>query len=312
MNRLRAYAQLVRLPNLPTAFADICLGALATGSLGVPARLPAFLLLLLASGCLYCGGMVWNDFFDVDQDTRERPSRPIPSGRVSRRQAGRFGAALVAAGVVFAVLAGLASAWAGQAPAALSPTLAAALAAAVFLYDAWLKRSPLGPVGMGLCRFLNVMLGVSVAGDLVWTRGAYLGLVVGLYVAGVTWLARTEARVSSRPQLAGAAALMLVALMLALPLPALPLPRTPPPDAASVLFPYLLVALGFAVGFPVAAAVREPTPERVQAAVKRSLMCLIVLDAVLASALGGTLGLIILVLLAPSLYLNRKKWLYAT
>ena len=42
------------------------------------------------------------------------------------------------------------------------------------------------------------------------------------------------------------------------------------------------------------------------------LLCLIVLDAVLASALAGTVGLLILVLLVPGLYLNRQKWLYAT
>jgi hypothetical protein len=41
-------------------------------------------------------------------------------------------------------------------------------------------------------------------------------------------------------------------------------------------------------------------------------MGLIVLDAVLASGLAGTIGLVILLLLAPSLYLGRRRWLYAT
>ena len=66
------------------------------------------------------------------------------------------------------------------------------------------------------------------------------------------------------------------------------------------------------MGFPVASAIRAPTPDRVQAAVKRSLMGLILLDAVLATALAGTAGLALLVLLAPSVYLNRRRWLYAT
>jgi 4-hydroxybenzoate polyprenyltransferase len=55
-----------------------------------------------------------------------------------------------------------------------------------------------------------------------------------------------------------------------------------------------------------------PTPARVQAAVKQCLLGLVVLDAVLATALAGAVGLLILLLLAPSLYLNRKQWLYAT
>jgi 4-hydroxybenzoate polyprenyltransferase len=50
----------------------------------------------------------------------------------------------------------------------------------------------------------------------------------------------------------------------------------------------------------------------VQAAVKRCLMGLIVLDAILALAVAGTVGLAILALLVPSMYLNRKRWLYAT
>jgi hypothetical protein len=41
-------------------------------------------------------------------------------------------------------------------------------------------------------------------------------------------------------------------------------------------------------------------------------MALILLDAVLATATAGAIGLVILLLLAPSLYLNRKRWLYAT
>src|SRR5262245_28722487 len=80
MNRLLPYAQLVRLPNVFTALADIALGALVTAAL--PAHWPAFVLLLLASACLYSAGMVWNDYFDLEQDRRERPFRPLPSGRI--------------------------------------------------------------------------------------------------------------------------------------------------------------------------------------------------------------------------------------
>jgi 4-hydroxybenzoate polyprenyltransferase len=307
MNRMHAYAQLVRLPNLPSALADILLGLLATGSLTAWGRWPAYLFLMAASACLYCGGMVWNDYFDRELDKKERPERPIPSGRITPRQAARCGAALVAAGIVCAFLGGLiAGGW-------VAPTvLALLLTAAIFLYDGWLKKTIIGPVGMGACRFLNVLLGVAPVAALLPTRGLYLALVVGLYIAGVTWLARTEARISSRAALIGAASVMFLSLLLAQPLPVLPLPETPPADASSPLFPYLLVALGFFVGFPVASAVRTPTPGRVQTAVKRSLMGLILLDAVLAAALAGTVGLLVLILLAPSVYLNRRRWLYAT
>jgi 4-hydroxybenzoate polyprenyltransferase len=309
MSRLHVYAQLVRLPALPTALADICLGALAVGAL--PARWLPFGLLALASACLYCGGMAWNDFFDVEQDRRERPFRPIPSGKVSRRAAGLFGAALLAGGVASALLAGrvLAAQVAGARPFA-PMALAVGLAAAILLYDAHLKRTWAGPLGMGTCRFLNVLLGTALGGTAPGGQALHLALIVGLYIVGVTWLARTEARTSSPAALAGAAAVMAGALVLALPLPLSV--RQHPGQTTSPLFPYLLVALGFIVGLPVARAVGKPVPSQVQAAVKRSLMGLILLDAVLATALVGWVGLSILVLLAPALYLARRRWLYAT
>jgi len=74
----------------------------------------------------------------------------------------------------------------------------------------------------------------------------------------------------------------------------------------------LLVGLAFLVGGPVVRAIANPTPGHVQSAVKRALMGLVLLDTVLATATAGALGLLILLLLVPSLYLNRKSWLYAT
>lgn len=295
MSDLRAYAQLVRLPNLPTALADICLGALVAHAL--PQHGLSFGLLLLASACLYCAGMVWNDYFDREQDRRERPSRPLPSGRVFPAQAVRLGCVLIATGLLLAGLVG-------------GPSIGVAigLAAAILLYDGWLKRTWVGPMAMGACRFLNVLLGVSACGSLLGPRGVHLAAIVGLYIVGVTWLARTEARTSNRNALRGAAAVMLFSLILALPLPIF----LPPHQHSSFLFPYLLVGLGFWVGMSVVGAIANPAPARVQAAVKRALMGLILLDAVLASATAGEVGLLILVLLAPSLYLNRKQWLYAT
>jgi 4-hydroxybenzoate polyprenyltransferase len=295
MSDLRAYAQLVRLPNLPSAFADICLGVLAAHAL--PQHGLAFALLLLASGCLYSAGMVWNDYFDREQDRRERPFRPLPSGRVLPRQAARLGSVLLAVGLLLAYLAG-----------GPSIGVAVCLAVAVLLYDGWLKRTWAGPLAMGACRFLNVLLGLSACGSLLWPRGAHLAMIVGLYIVGVTWFARTEARMSNRNALRGAAAVMLISLILALSLPVF----LPAEQHSSFLFPYLLVALGFLVGVPVVGAIANPTPGHVQTAVKRALMGLILLDAVLATATAGMLGLLILLLLAPSLYLNRKSWLYAT
>src|SRR5207244_2004797 len=151
----RDYARLVRLPNVFTAVADIALGWFGAWAAGTPVdRWPSFLLLIGASSCVYSAGMVWNDFFDIEQDRRERPFRPLPSGRISRRRAASIGMALVAAGLAFAFLAGLSA----EIDRDMPIVVATILAGCILLYDGVLKRTWLGPVAMGTCRALNVLL----------------------------------------------------------------------------------------------------------------------------------------------------------
>jgi 4-hydroxybenzoate polyprenyltransferase len=305
MSRLHPYAQLVRLPNVFTALADICLGLLTTAALGeAPATTRwwrAGGCLLAASACLYSAGMVWNDWFDLEQDRRERPFRPLPSQRISTKSAARLGGGLMIAGLALAALAGLhAPVW-DQIPL----VVAAFLVAAILLYDAWLKRTRAGPVGMGACRCLNVLLGLSLLNEVMPSWGLHLAAVVGLYIVGVTWFARTEARVSRRRQLVAAAIVMATALVIALPLP-----LWFSPGATSPLFVYLLVTTGFVAGWPIYQAILRPTPTLVQAAVKQSVFGLVFLDATLATALVGVTGLAILLLLLPAIYLGR--WVYST
>ncbi len=121
----------------------------------------------------------------------------------------------MAVGVALAGMAGLRADGFAAAPL----TWAVVLALCVLLYDTWLKHTGLGPVGMGACRFCNVLLGLAVAPISVGGWGVLLALVVGVYIVGVTWFARTEARASSQMMLLGAAAVMLFALVLALAVP---------------------------------------------------------------------------------------------
>jgi 4-hydroxybenzoate polyprenyltransferase len=307
-------AQLVRLPNVFTAMADIGMAGLMTGL--VLDEFVPFVLLVLASSCLYCAGMVWNDYFDFEQDLRERPFRPLPSYRVSMPTAARLGVGLLAAGVVLAILAGQRSDGFHVAPA----VVAVLLVGAILLYDSWLKRTWAGPVSMGLCRFLNVLLGLTIAGDGIPQWGFVLALVIGTYIVGVTWFARREAVLSRQEELVAAAVIMLAALPLALFLPVLgrQLGRNTGGgmtdflfgDLGHILFPYLLVAFGFFVGIPAARAIWNPGPRQVQAAVKRAILGLILFDAVLATSLAGTPGLLLVLLLPLSMYLG--KWIYST
>jgi 4-hydroxybenzoate polyprenyltransferase len=304
---LLPYARLLRLPNVFTAFADIALGLCVV--LGLPSTDvdATFLLraglLFAASGCLYLAGMVWNDYFDLEEDRRERGFRPLPSGQISLPTAVRLGLFLMMTGFACAVLSGAG----GERWRPDAAFVGGILVVAILLYDARIKRTPAGPLGMAACRFLNVLLGLTLVDvtALPCNVRIHLAAVIGVYIAGVTWFARTEEKRSKPESLRAAAVVMFVAVCLALAVPI-----RVPPGTSSPLFPYLLVVFGFWIGGPVVLAIRKPVPERVQAGVKRCIFGLVALDALLATVFVGVPGLLILLLLPPALWLG--KWVYST
>ncbi|MGL6095747.1 MAG: UbiA family prenyltransferase [Fimbriiglobus sp.] len=299
--RLLAYAQLMRLPNVFTAFADICMAGAATGA--ITSDPGTYAWILLASGSLYLFGMVLNDVYDAREDLKTRPFRPIPSGRITAMTGLLIAGVLMAMGLGFA---SFATASATDIGWETPHTIAYVLVFAIFAYDRWLKHTPVGPVAMGACRLLNVLLGLSAApGAVSFDLALHLASVIGIYIVGVTGFAHQEETTSCRTHLRMYAGVMLAALVLAL---AVPLHL--PPGTSPWYFPFLLVGFGFLVGFPITAAVRRPEPKFVQTAVKRCILGLVVLDAVLATAFVGAPGLLILLLLPPALLLG--KWVYST
>ncbi len=306
--RFMAYAQLVRLPNVFTAMADIVLAGAATGA--ILDHFGSFLCVLISSSLFYMGGMVWNDWFDLAQDKRERPGRPIPSGRITPGRAATLGAVLMFAGLVAAVVADFADADVANSRSWGSTTIAIPLMVAIFLYNGILKRTFMGPYAMGACRFFNVLLGLSAAGEPIKPWGYALAFAIGVYIVGVTWFARTEARMSKQQTLMTAALIMAAGLFLALTVPTLALDDANFVPTPHAVFPYLLAAFGLFVALKVVPAVRDPRPTRVQPAVKRAILGLVLFDAILATSLIGIGGLAIIVLLAPAKWLGQ--WLYST
>ena len=93
---IKPYLQLIRLPNVFTAAADSLAGwLLVRGTFEAPGR---WLPLVAASMATYAAGIALNDVFDYATDLQERPHRPLPSGRVSRRFAAWLGATLLVLG----------------------------------------------------------------------------------------------------------------------------------------------------------------------------------------------------------------------
>lgn len=301
--RWRAWWQLLRLPAVFTAFADILLGFALTHVHLSDAPLP-LALLLVASGCLYLAGMVFNDVADRHVDARERPQRPLPSGRVSLPAAVALGSGLIAGGLLCAA----ALRWVDPLLCGWNPLFVAALlATAVALYDGLLKSTPAGPVAMGLCRFLNVILGASASGHLFGrpfdNPQRWVASGLGLYIVGVTWFARTEASLSRRSHLLGA--MIVVNLGLATLLGWI---RGSILAADPRLALALLGGIALALNHRMLVAFRDPTPLQVQTTVRTLLLSIITLDAALIYAKTGDIVLASVIavgLLLPAMLLGR-------
>lgn len=182
-SKLAAWGRLLRLPNLLTVPGDPAAGFLLAGGTlggGVAWRLAAAVSI---SMCFYIFGLILNDFCDIEKDRRERPDRPLPGGAINKWVALVVGIGSACLGLVAAFLAGQ-----------KVLMTAAGLLAAIVLYDCAIKKIPAaGPLNMGLCRGLSVILGASAApagtfNALVITAGT--GVV--FYVAALSDVAARE------------------------------------------------------------------------------------------------------------------------
>ncbi len=300
-----AWLQLIRLPNLFTAAADVAAGFLFTHAAFTANDTLPMSLLIGASVLLYAGGVVLNDVFDYALDYRERPERPLPSGRISLGAAKLAGWGLLALGIT---LAGTAAALAGD----LRPGLVAlGLAATIVAYDGFLKKTPLGPPAMGACRGLNLLLGMSLS-PIAWSSPHFLIVAaITIYVMGITWFARTEAEQSRRGQLLLAALVILAGILLLEPLPRWSAHTVTLLQLEPARWPLLLTALGALLGFRLIRAIADPSPPLVQTAVRHAILSLIVLDAAICFVTQG-LGpaAMIVLLLVPATM--SGKWIAST
>ncbi|HLV64432.1 MAG TPA: UbiA family prenyltransferase [Polyangiaceae bacterium] len=180
--------ELGRVSNLPTVWSNVLAGAIVGGG-GAALGVGAFVLLGCAASSFYVGGMFLNDAFDAAIDARERPERPIPSGRARRAEvfAWGFGALALGLGLLVALRALFAP------PSGLG-LLAAGLfvVTAIVVYDRWHKGHAFSPVIMGACRAgLYAMAALAVAPALTPTLVACAAALLA-YLVGLTHAARFE------------------------------------------------------------------------------------------------------------------------
>jgi 4-hydroxybenzoate polyprenyltransferase len=188
----------------------------------------------------------------------------------------------------------------------------------VWLYDAAMKRTFVAPLLMGGCRFLNVLLGMSVAAQLngpPWLCGfgpdqLLVAGGIGVYIVGVTCYASSESQTSRRGILIlGIAVMMVGVVMLAM------YPRIAEEGTRFYLEPYQIWPLTLAIVMLATlrrclAGVFDPQPQMVQAAVKQCIFSLIFLNACVCLLVAQWWALAVLALLVPTVILGR--WVYST
>jgi 4-hydroxybenzoate polyprenyltransferase len=183
---LRSWLELLRLPNLLTIPGDVALGYLIAERAN-HARLDlllgfdltkgkfestGFIWATVATIALYIFGLVDNDASDAELDAKERPERPIPSGKISLKTAKTAAIAFMAAGLIAAF-------------GAPKPTFHVAIILAILVYsynNATKRNRLLGPLNMALCRLFSVILGYFAA------NGRHPLQEPALLVVGMTWL----------------------------------------------------------------------------------------------------------------------------
>lgn len=294
---MRPYLELIRLPAVFTAPADVLAGiALALAQVGSHARIDGLsvALLVVVSACVYCAGMATNDIFDARVDAQERPGRPIPSGRVSLAAAWMLVLGLQMVGL------GLAALLSGPTLAATGLTIAC-----TYAYNAALKDSLLGPLTMGACRYGNALIGLSIldwpssASGWIWAVPA----TTALYVAALTFTSRHEVDGTTAATLRPLFGAMLItaALPAAWALTTLPITWA----AAAIALPIVWL-LG-----PMRHALKNPGAGPVRGVIMAGIFGIAMVNACLALAAGGWWqAAVALGLLVPGKAVGR--WFYAT
>ena len=283
--------KLGRVSNLPTVWTNMLVGIVLAGGTVSDARV---LPLLVALSLFYIGGMYLNDGFDAEIDAVERPERPIPSGRVSRRAVMTLGFGMLGLGVLLLLGIGVAAERSTGPWPALSGL---ALAAAITFYDWNHKANPLSPVVMGVCRMLvyitaGLCFAVPVPGVLL--AGA---VVLLCYLIGLTYVAKQEnlGRVENMWPLAFLAAPLLYGASLALGHP------------LAVIF---LLALAGWIAFAVRLVMRRG-PGDIPRAVVSLIAGISLVDAILLAGAGAT-GIAVVAVLGFCMTLAFQRFIPGT
>ena len=279
----------MRPANIVTSVADVLAGIAISGFFLETDReiLPVFLLCLSTIG-LYGGGIVFNDVFDADLDKVERPERAIPSGAISKKEATLLGIILLCIGFLAAF-----------AFSVRSGIIAFLILVFALVYNKYGKHHAFfGPLNMGICRGMNLLLGVSIV-SISLQSFYFLGLIPLIYIFSITMISQGEVHGSNRNKLYTGAFLYLIVIGAILYSAFL---------RQNIFYAALFLILFAGMIFrPLFTAIKEPVGKNIGKAVKAGVISLILMDAAWASAYGQIFfAMLIAILLPLSLWLAKR------
>jgi hypothetical protein len=291
----RDYLILVRLPNLFTLPSNILVGFVIVSALTQTTYVQV-LLLVTISILHYCVGIILNDLYDFNIDKKERPYRPLPSGKISRKIA-------IALAIIFSFLALTLSLIVGI------PTLviSSILLATIFGYDKYLKNTWAGTFTIASARVMNIMLGVSVN---INSASSNPQFVILTFVLTITFVYVSLIGYMSRYEILGFSnnvKLFLTPAVIAMIISSIIL------FTLTGFFKYdslIILALFSFIMTMTFHKIHKKDSLGIQQIIQNMILSIIVLDSTFLSGIRGIeIGLIVLVLLAPLLVFAKKMYM---
>ncbi len=154
LEKIKPYITLIRLSNFIITAASVFVSCILAGA--TRAMIAEMLAASFAAGLIGGGGMVINDYFDLEIDRINKPKRPLPSGAVTRRAALTFWIILSSSGLFLNLFL-----------PSTAGIIAIGAAAIIFFYSKVLKRTPLfGNLTVGALTALAFIYGGAAVGNI--------------------------------------------------------------------------------------------------------------------------------------------------
>jgi 4-hydroxybenzoate polyprenyltransferase len=156
----------------------------------------------------------------------------------------------------------------------------------------------LGPLNMGVCRGMNLLLGVSIV-SLSLQSLYLLGLIPLIYIFSITMISQGEVHGASKKKLYAGAFLYEIVIGAILYAAFL---------QQNILYAALFVVLfAWMIFKPLFAAIKDPVGKNIGKAVKAGVISLILMDAAWAAAYGQIFFAMLIAMLLPlSLWLAKR------